>query len=326
MRYLMMKILVVLLYVATVVDAKDVVAYQGYINESFYSAKNSIMGGATTATAKGYSALSSNPAGLSSNYNIVVYARTYKGSTNDADGNELNTIDSGDHSVVGALYNSFGVEVKNNDYVLGGGAYGYESDYGLFSVGVSYLYDVTDLTQKDNNPIQTEEFATGNYLTYGVMWQKTFIDLDDFYAIYVGMSHKNSGRYSGDSQNGLIVPLSVSRTNYGMGVETNVGWSSVLVTLDYSKEYWQTFNESLSGLSYGLKWMFTDKFAIAGGYGHKTFSKAIFKETKFAGVGLEFGFWKLHSVVGLTDRWVYDQAGNAVIEQPVVHVDLALAF
>ena len=305
--------------------AEDSILYKGYINLSYDSAKNSILGGSTTATAKGYSSILSNPAGLSTNYNIAVYTKTVMGSTTDSDNKEVYVANAADHIAVGALYDSFGVEYKLDDYIVGGGAYGYESKYGLFSIGLSYLVDQTDLSQKDTgSAVQRDEFATGDYITYGLMWQKSFIDLDDYYSVYVGLSHKNSGKYTG-AGNPNIVPVSASKTSYGLGFETNVFTTSVLVTLDMSNEYWQSVGETLSGLSYGVKWMMGDKFALGVGLNSQTFSGAILKDIQTAGVGVEFGFWKIHTLAAFTQRTVNDNNG-VYLTQQAAHLDLAFAF
>ena len=217
-----LKTLTLVALVSTAINAADltdeqIALYKGYINSTFDSAKNSIMGGATTATAKGYSAMLSNPAGLSTNYNAAIYARIIGGSITDSDDNSLPDIDPGDHAALGVLYDSFGVEYKVDDHIIGAGAYGYESEYGLFSVGASYLVDQTDLTKRNDSPVQDDEFATGDYLTYGIMWQKSFIDEEDFYALYFGMSHKNSGLYEGEGSTLALVSPSMNKLWYWFG-------------------------------------------------------------------------------------------------------------
>ncbi len=320
-----LKILMLLLSLSTLLGAADSsILYKGYFNKSYLDAKNSIMAGATTATAKGYSAMQSNPAGLSTNHNIVVYTRAVAVNTTDSDGTQVGGTDPADHISIGGLYDSFGLEYKVDDYAVGGFAYGYESNYGLFSVGVSYLSDMTNITLKAVQPNQKDEFATGDYLSYGLMWQKSFIGLEDYLAVYVGASHKNSGQYTGE-MNGLIIPVSASRTNYGLGLETNVFSGSILVTLDMSNEYWQSVDETLSGTSLGFKWLFGDKFGIGAGMSTQTFSGSVFSDIQTIGTGVEFGFLLMHMNLGATHRIVNDTEG-LYLQEDAVHLDVAVAF
>lgn len=303
--------------------ADDTVIYKGYLNITYDSSKNSIMAGSTTATAKGYSAMGSNPAGLSTNHNAAIYARAIELEVSDEQDKVITK--NSPTPAIGVLYDSFGVEVKKDNYALGGAAYGYESGYGLFSFGVSYLYDMTDLTQKSTSVDQKDEFATGNYITYGAMWQKSFIDDEDFYAIYLGYSHKNSSQYSGDN-NVEITPISPSRSSFGLGLETNAYDTAVLFTYDYTTEYWQSVSETLSGSAYGLKWMINQKFAVAGGMKNQVFSGSILKDIKTNGAGFEFGFLGLHTVIGVTERIANYQNGEQYLKETAVHIDAALTF
>ena len=318
------KTLALISLATSVLSAADSEAFYGnYINNTYNSGKNTIMGGATTATAKGYSAMQSNPAGLSTNHNMTVYLRSIVGDKTDSDGTALPEINGGDHTTIGALYNSFGVEVKDSDYILGAGAYGFETKYGLFSAGLSYLMDDTDLTLKGDSTVQDEEFATGDYLSYGLMWQKTFLDEEDFYALYFGLSHKNSGVYSGEGT--PLVIASPSRTSYGIGLETNMFDTSVLFTFDISEEKWQTINEKLSGVGTGIKWMINHKFAIGGGVSTQTFSGSLLKDIQTSSVGIEFGFLGLHTNTAFTNRKVNDSNG-VYLEENALHIDIALTF
>lgn len=322
-----LKILTLVTLVSVAINAKPIPIYNYYLDITYDSAKNSIMGGATTATAKGYSAMSSNPAGLSTNYNATIYARIVGGGQTDIADDSLPDISPDDHAALGLLYNSFAVEYKVDDHIIGSGAYGYESEYGLFSIGVSYLLDQTDLTKKNDSPVQDDMFATGDYLTYGIMWQKSFIGEEDFYALYFGISHKNSGKYEGDVIDGgtTVVPVSPSRTSYGIGLETNVFDTSVLFTLDMSEEFWQSIGDTLSGMSYGAKWMINQKFAIVGGLSNKTFSGSKFKDTQVVGLGLEFGFLGFHTNTAFTQRKVNVLDGGTLTQQ-ALHLDVAFTF
>ena len=318
------KLSAISLFIGASLYADTIPLYNGYLNATYMNAKNSMMANATTATTKGYAAMLSNPAGLSTNYNATLYARSIAGGVTDSDGTHLPDIKPGDQVSIGLLYDSFGIELKNNDYVIGGGAYGYETKYGLFSVGLSYLYDITDLTKKDNNPVQSKEFATGNYLSYGFMWQKSFIGGEDFYAIYLGYSHKNSGRYSGGN-NSAVVPVSPSKTSYGIGLETNIFDTSLLVTYDKSREYWQSTDEVLDGNAYGVKWMINQKFAIAGGVNQQVFSGSLLKDIQTAGAGIEFGFLGIQTETAFTHR-VVNGAQGVYLTEDALHLDVALTF
>ena len=308
----------------TFLNASTFVLYNNYLNMSFMNAKNSMMANSTTATAKGYSAMLSNPAGLSTNYNASIYIRSIFVSKKDSDSTELPEINPKDHISLGALYDSFGVEAKENDYIIGAGAYGLETKYGLFSLGISYLADLTDLTLKEDTPVQSEEFATGSHLTYGFMWQKSFIDADDFYAVYLGLSHKNSGKYEGENT-ANITPVSPSRTSYGLGLETNIFDTSLLVTVDMSEEYWQSLNETLSGVSYGVKWMINQKFAIAAGMNNQTFTGSTLKDIQNIGLGVEFGFLGFQTNTAFTQRVVNDFT-SVYLTEMALHLDVAFTF
>ena len=309
---------------AGALHAEKVPLYKGYINSSYDSAKNSIMGGATTATAKGYAALSSNPAGLSTNYNFTLYTKTLIGTSTvtSVDSQVEYDVDPGDHISVGLMYDSFAVEYKVDDYMKLGAAYGYESRYGLFSFGLSYTMEETDMAS--TSALAKDEFATGDYLTYGLMWQKTFLDEDDFYAVYLGYSYKNSGKYTGDIPNDKTVPVSPSRRNFGLGLETNLFNGSILFTFDNTEEFWQTVNQSLSGSSYGLKWMMGHKFAIGGGISDLTFSGETHQNIETTGVGIEWGFLGMHLMPSYTMRTLNSE--NFSVEDEVFHLDIAFTF
>lgn len=320
-----LKILALLALIATSIKAEDVIINNHYFNASYDSAKNSILGGATTATAKGYSAMSSNPAGLSTNYNTTVYVRTIIGDTLDEEDIAVTSSEPADHLAIGALYNSFGLEYKTDDHIVAGGGYGYESKYGLFSAGISILIDLTNLAEKENSPVQRDEFATGDYLTYGLMWQKSFVGLDRYYALYFGLSHKNSGKYAGDTNTANVFPVSPSRTSYGFGFETNLDTSSILFTLDMSNEYWQSVSESLSGVGYGIKWLIDENLAVGIGVNEKVFSGSILKDIQTNALGVEYGINGVHLNIGYTNRIINDDTGVYLTDN-AVHLDIAYTF
>ena len=101
--------------------------------------------------------------------------------------------------------------------------------------------------------------------------------------------------------------------------------TSVLFTLDISEEYWQSVSETLSGTSYGAKWMISQKLAIAGGMNNQTFSGSILKDIQTIGLGLEFGFLGFHTNTAFTQREVNDNSGVYLTEQ-ALHLDVAFTF
>jgi len=305
--------------------ADIVPVYNNWINSSFAGSKNAITAGATTATAKGYNAILSNPAGLSTNYNVALYAKTVTVERKDNDGNAITKYDNmGTNLSIGILYDSFAIETRLNDYVVFGGAYGYESSYGLFSIGASYLMDQTDIT--DNGDISNKEFATGDYSTVGLMWQKSFIDEDDFYALYFGLSTKSYGNYSGTTQPGVNLKYSSpKRTSYGLGFETNVFTTSVLVTYDISKEEGQG-GVTLDGTSYGIKWLIAEKFALAGGISNQTFSDGELDTIETIGAGVEFGLWGLQSNLSATQRTINAKQVTNNLSENAIHLDVAFVY
>lgn len=328
--------LTLLLAASVSLYAEDIVVYDNWLNNSFQASKNSIMGGATTATAKGYSALVANPAGLSSNSNSTVYVRTTNVEKTNNDNQIFKIYSPEDSYAAGALYNSLAIEVRPNDYVLLGAGYGYETKYGLFSVGLSYMLEQTDLTQSDETVLSDKEFVDGNYYTLGLMWQKSFVDKDDFYAIYLGLSTKASALYKGSKREDLKIEyMSPKRTSYGIGIETNIFDTSLLLTTDIFSE--SGISQSTSGVSHGVKLMLGDKLAIAAGISNQTFNSGNtvssssletvqWKDFQMSGAGVEIGFLGIHLNVSATHR-----VANASLEinnlvEDAIHVDVALTF
>ncbi len=308
----------------TAVNAAPVAVYDNWLNSSLSASKNSITAGATTATAKGYSAILSNPAGLSTNANITLYTKTITYTREDDEGKEIKEFNPEDNIAAGALYSSFGVEYKMDDYVAFGAAYGYETKYGLFSLGISYLMDQTDLTQRGGTAVATEDYATGDYSTVGVMWQKSFLDEDDFYAIYIGVSSKGYGVYDGDNYNDTTtVYTSPKKLSYGIGLETNIFDTSLLFTTDMFEEEGQ--NLKLSGMSHGLKWLIGEKFALGAGISNQSFSEGILTDIETVGAGVEFGFLIMHFNVSATQRTV-ESASGVYLKEVAGHLDLAFTF
>lgn len=316
--------LILLLMTFINLDAKQIVVYDNWFNQSYQASKNSIMAGATTATAKGYSALVSNPAGLSSNVNNAVYVRTTNVTKFDSDNKEIKRY-SGENVAVGALYNSLAVEVRPDDYALLGGAYGLETKYGLFSIGLSYLVEQSDVTQHSDVEEADKEFVTGDYYTLGVMWQKSFVDEDDFYSIYLGISSKGRSLYKGNKDTTDLEYVSPKRNSYGIGFETNIFDTSILVTTDIFSEEGQAI--STDGMSHGAKWMIGSKIGVGAGISNQTFSgNSSLKEISLVGGGVEVGFFGVHVNLSATRRSStnINEINNLVEE--AIHVDVALTF
>ena len=155
-------------------DQKEILLENSWINIGYSNAKDVMLSGATTATAKGYSALFTNPAGLSTNYAAGLYMRSaqveHKNSTGALDEESAlattKEIDAGDNSAIGLFYKSFIIESKADIHNALGFAYGMETNYGLFSLGFNY---VTDETNVENYL----DHGTGDYYTVGFQWQKS---------------------------------------------------------------------------------------------------------------------------------------------------------
>ncbi len=323
MNYKNLSKIALLMLVADSLFATPVLLYKNYLNQSFDSSKNSIMAGATTATAKGYSAILSNPAGLSSNENITIYLRTTTTNREDADAKPIVETNLGDQASIGFLYDYFALELKPDDYITGGAAYGYESQYGLFSAGVSYLSDITD--RDDSSNLGDDEYATGDYGTVGLMWQKSFIDENNFYAIYFGISKKMSGQHEG-SGNERVIPISPEKLSFGLGLETNVFDTSVLFTLDSSEESWKSSPETLSSTAFGIKWLIGEKFAIGGGMNTQTYSGGKLDGIDTFGAGVEFGFSIFHFNIAGLSRTVNDENNDVYLTEESIHLDVAFVF
>ncbi|SFV75280.1 hypothetical protein MNB_SM-3-8 [hydrothermal vent metagenome] len=301
--------------------------YNNYWSINDNSSKNAIMVGATTATAKGYSAILTNPAGLSSNANIALYSRTSVTTTTAENNEKLTQTKAQNQLAFGALYRSFGIEYKLDDYVALGMGYGYESKYGLFSIGATYLIDTTKrATENATKETSSDEYATGNYSIIGMMWQKSFITPKHFYAIYLGISRKSSGKYSGNSGNQHIIPISPIKMSYGVGFETNIYKTSILLTMDHFTETWKSHNEERIGNAFGAKWFIFDKFSVGGGMSFQTNKNNPLGDINTLGVGVEYSIFNLHLNGSYTQRKTYRQNGDFYLKDEGAHLDVALTF
>jgi len=323
MNYRGLSKLAFLIFLTDSLSADPALLYKNYLNQTYDSSKNSIMGGATTATAKGYSAILTNPAGLSTNANMTLYFKTVAGEKTDQDSVKISDINPEDNLAVGFLYDEFAIEYKLDNYIALGGAYGLDTRYGLFSLGASYLMDQTD--RDGESATSDDEFATGDYPIVGTMWQKSFVDEDDFYSVYFGFSYKMSGQHT-SSGNTKIIPVSPEKLSYGIGLETNIFDTSLLFTFDMTEESWKSSSEKLSGTAYGLKWLIGEKFAIGGGMNSQTFSGSKLKDINSVGAGVEFGFWVMHFNVSYLQRTVNDTSGEVYLTEDSAHIDAVLVF
>lgn len=307
-------------FLVTNINAELIPVYDNWINNSYASSKNSIMAGATTATAKGSSALLTNPAGLASHSNITLYTQAFRvDKLNDDD----ETISSTENISMGLLYNSIGLEARIDDYVTIGGGYGLETKYGLFSIGLSHLFDLADMN--GNDMASNKEFATGSYTTAGVMWQKSFVGENRYIAFYFGLSRKSYGKYDGDNSSGSkLIYTSPKKDSYGVGIETNIYNTSVLYTLDVFEEVGQTL--SLKGTSYGAKWLITEKFALAVGMSKQNFSGGPLKGIDLIGTGVEVGFYGIQANVAGTQRKINAQSQQNNLIENAIHIDLAFVY
>lgn len=329
MKYNLKTLLLITLLFSSLYS-EPVPIYNIFKNLTYENSKNSILGGATTATAKGYAALSSNPAGLSSNYNFSAYLKTIVGETIDVDGTVLSEFSPDYNSGIGLVYDSYALEIAPNNYLTLGAAYGHESIYGLFSVGFSYKIDQTTLGNDDTSQgddINKIYSATGNYITYGLMWQKTFLDEEDFYSFYFGYSYKNSGL---NNSNVNLPYRSASRRNIGIGLETNIYDNSILFTLDFANEFFQTPDSkgnkpSSTTTAIGVKWMISHKFAIGLGQSSQTFSENEIADIETSALGIEWGIWGMHIMPSFTNMIANTEDGP-FIEERAMHLDVAFTF
>ena len=306
----------------------DEILYNNYLNISQDSSKNAIMVGATTATAKGYSAILSNPAGLSTNANIAIYTKTTQTDKNIDKTTTIGSTQFDNQISTGILYDSFALEYKLEDYVALGGAYGLESRYGLFSVGASYLFDISQRADSENSKdtLNDDEYMTGDYGTIGLMWQKSFVNEDNFYAIYIGASKKMSGKSSVDRTINISIPISPEKMSFGLGLETNIYATSVLVTFDIFKESWLSSTEVRNGTAYALKWLITEKLAIAGGISNQTNDGNSLGDIQTFGGGIEFGFSIIQLNVSFLRREIADIDGSDYLTEDSTHIDAVIVF
>ncbi len=314
---------------STIANASDdkVLLENSWVNIGDSNAKDVMMGGATTATAKGASAMFTNPAGLSTNYALGLYINTAQQEHKNATGsgseeNDLvktSEILPADNMTIGLFYKSLIVEVKADKHIAAGLAYGLETNYGLFSVGANY---VADTTTEENY----KDFGTGNYYIGGFQWQKSFINIDDFYAFYFGISQKGQGIKEFEDE--IVYRLSPIVQRVGFGFETNVFASSILVSVDQTTQSWHHFDDTLSTTALGLKWMMFDGLSFALGYSQSTYTTEVTHldtATTLSG-GVEFSIWNLNVALAGLQKEVLNDTSEVYIQENSIHADVSFAF
>ena len=297
-----------------------------WVNIGYSNAKDAMMAGATTSTGKGYSALFTNPAGMSTNYAVGLYLRSgqlqHKNSTGAISGSSsLAKTDEtlfADNLAIGIFYKYLILEKKSNIHTALGAAYGLETNYGLFSLGVNYVKDDTSL---DNY----KDFGTGDYYTGGFQWQKSFIGIDDFYAFYFGFSKKGQGvsQFSGEK----IYRVSPIVQRIGFGFETNVYSTTALVTFDIVSQSWSHLSDTLDTKSLGIKWMASDSFSLALGLSKSDYSTQVnLKDSTTVSFGIEFAAWKTNIAIAALNKEVLDNANDVYIQEDSIYADISFAF
>jgi len=307
-------------------DSNQILLENSWMNIGFSNAKDAMLSGATTATGKGYSALFTNPAGLATNYAVGLYVRSgtleHKNATGatteDSELAKTSEVTSADNTAIGLFYKYLVIESKKNVHNAIGLAYGFETDYGIFSLGANM---VKDSTSEENY----KTFGTGDYKTVGFQWQKSFIGIDKFYSFYFGFSKKGQGvKQFEDVQIYRVSPM-VQRI--GFGFETNIWSSTILVSLDQSTQSWKHLDDSLDTTAIGLKWMPFSGFTIALGHSTSTYNTQIdLKDNTTNSVGLEFGIWQMNVAIAALQKEVLDNAGDIYIQENSVYADVSFAF
>lgn len=304
-----------------------------WVNIVNSSAKDAMMSGATTATGKGYSSLFTNPAGLSSNYSAGLYFKssqiTHKndsGSTNED--NALVTtreLAAGDAPTLGVFYKSIILEMQPNVHTALGFAYGLETRYGLFSIGANYVLDDTTPASDPDAFDYYRNYATGDYYTVGLQYQKSFVGIDDFYGVYLGYSQKGQGvNILADQQLSKVSPLV---TRMGLGLETNIWATTLLLSYDLSSQSWNHIDATLDTNAIGLKWMLFDGFSIASGISNSTYSTGVnLNEASTVSTGIEFALWSMNVAVAALQKEVTNNSGDVYIEETSAHIDVSFAF
>jgi hypothetical protein len=306
--------------------AKDVLTKNHWMKLSNSSAKTAMLSGANTAIAKGYSSLYKNPAGLATNYALGLYINTNELEHQNSTGSTSKDTalattaqeDLGTFVSAGLFYKYFMVDFKQDVHYAAGMAYGFESDYGLFSFGGSYLIDNTILTNYDT-------YATGNYYTLGFQWQKSFIGIDEFYAIYFGVSKKGQGVHEQiDEPIGYVVSPIVQ--NIGLGLETNLYSTTLLLSFDNTVQSFNNIEDTMTTNALGIQWMITNKVSLALGGSLSTYKTQLnLKENLTYSAGVELGFSTFNMAIAVLQEEISD-ISEVYIKNNSLHTDISFAF
>lgn len=306
--------------------SNEILLENAWINIGYSNAKDVMLGGATTATGKGYSALYTNPAGLSTNYALGAYFHSSQMKHQNATGsqNEENALATtqelaiADNTAVGLYYKSVVLEMRPNRSKALGAAYGLETEYGLFSLGLNYVQDDTTV---DNYL----DYGTGDYQSVGFQWQKSFIGVDDFYALYFGYSQKGQGVNVVAGEQVARVSPKVQRI--GFGVETDVLQSTLLFSFDTVEQSWSHLSDKLNTQALGLKWMIWSGFSTGLGVSNSTYTTDVdLKDSQTLSLGFEFGFWQMNIGLAYLQKEVKNNAGEVYIKDENIHADISFAF
>ena len=306
--------------------SEDLFLENSWMNVGFSNAKDAMLANATTATAKGYSSLYTNPAGLSTNYALGIYSTGSLLSRSVATGEEgeFSTVAEIESYAIGAFYKSLLIEYKQDIHTAVGLGYGYESQYGLFSFGANYVKDETTV---DNYLT----YGTGDYYTLGFQMQKTFLDIDDFYALYFGASMKGQGVKQVDAEQ--IVRISPLVQRVGVGVETNLFKASILVTYDLSKQYWHHLPYELNTQAIGIKLMLLSGLSLSVGMSSSGYiissadaTRVDLNNKKTTSAGLEFSLGTVNVAVAFLQKDVYNNANDISIQEQNAYADVSIAF
>lgn len=303
-------------------ESDDVLLENSWMNVGYSNAKDAMLSGATTATAKGHSSLFSNPAGLATNYAWGAYIKGSVINHQNSTGTDNNLATTkevlpNETAVSGIFYKSLVLEA-NSAHIAVGLGYGYESRFGLFSLGANYLWDQTN----EENYLT---LATGDYYTAGFQWQKTFVDSSDFYAVYFGASMKGQGvKEFTDEQ---IVRISPVVQKIGLGLETNLGTTTLLLTYDLSRESWNHIDDQLNTQAYGLKLMLLNGLSFGAGMSQGGYITDVdLKDSSTYSAGLEFSLWKVNAAVAYLAKEITNSAGDVYIKEDMALADISIAF
>jgi len=303
---------------------KQVLLKNIWDNIGYSNAKNVMLSGATTAVGKGYSSLFTNPAGMATNYAVGIYASSVALEHNNEMGagkNNLATtkeIKGNDIPRYGIFYKYLALEVQKDVHQAIGFAYGLETSFGIFSLGANIVKDKTTIKNY-------KDFGRGDYKIVGFQWQKSYIDVDGFYAFYFGYSKKSQGVKKQPGE--LIYTSSPIVQRLGLGFETNIYSTTVLLSLDQSSQSFKNIDDKLDITAIGIKWMIFDGFSLAVGHSVGKYSTDLnLDDYTTDSFGFELGLWQINLAAALLHKEVNDKKGKLYEEENSLHIDISIAF